>query len=60
MTATTDDQRNEHILNLQHLAAQVQGEVVIKGLLLQAKAQDLFIRILGVIINTIIAAEFHK
>ena len=56
LVADTEEKRLEHERNLYHLAAQVQGQIALRGLQLQDQAEGLFIRIIGIIIRTVAAA----
>lgn len=54
--ALDEKTRIEHEQNILHLAAQVRGEIAIRGLQLQDKATDVFVRVVGAIIRTLVVA----
>lgn len=51
--AETSDNPDEHIKNLEHLAATLQGEIVRRGLKIRAFRQDMFVKIITMIIRTV-------
>jgi len=59
MAAPDEAKRKEHEQNLLHLAAQVQGEIAIRGLEIQDRSKELFVRVLGAIIRTVVVAALQ-
>ncbi|MBW1916589.1 MAG: hypothetical protein JRI57_01000 [Deltaproteobacteria bacterium] len=53
LLAAASDDPQEHEKNLQHLAAILQGEVARRQLQLNQKGQDLFVRVVGLVIKTV-------
>lgn len=51
--AETSDNPEEHLKNLDHIAATLQGEIARKGLKIRAFRQDMFVKILTTIIKTV-------